>query len=182
MDAQVTLTQTAEIFRLNEMVIRMDAELQDVRNKLHHRELGVEEALIRSPLTPILVFLVLISGVCTLTCTGTPQMACRGRRGSIWRACHIRAQPLARWCLGAVVLKCLSRLLLGMCANLSLIFLKIRVAECSKNATLISVSETPASDLHQDVSRNASTTRAKYSTGVKVTRTTITYERQDHHL
>ena len=56
MDAQVTLTQTAEIFRLNEMVIRMDAELQDVRNKLHHRELGVEEALIRSSLTPILVF------------------------------------------------------------------------------------------------------------------------------
>ena len=56
MDAQVTLTQTAEIFRLNEMVIRMDAELQDVRNKLHHREMGVEEALIRSSLTPILVF------------------------------------------------------------------------------------------------------------------------------
>ena len=71
---------------------------------------------------------------------------------------------------------------LRMRANLSLICLNIRVAECSKNATLISVSETPASDLHQDVSRNASTTRAKYSTGVKVTRTTITYERQDHHF
>ena len=30
------------------MVIRMDAELREARNKLHHRELGVEEAMIRS--------------------------------------------------------------------------------------------------------------------------------------
>ena len=29
------------------MVIRMDTELRDVRSKLHHREMGIEEALIR---------------------------------------------------------------------------------------------------------------------------------------
>ena len=33
--------------RLNEMVIRMDSELREVRSQLHHREMGVEEALIR---------------------------------------------------------------------------------------------------------------------------------------
>jgi len=44
---EVTLTQTAEIFRLNEMVIRMDSELREVRSKLHIREMGIEEAMMR---------------------------------------------------------------------------------------------------------------------------------------
>jgi len=44
---EVTLTQTAEIFRLNEMVIRMDSELREVRSKLHNREMGIEEAMMR---------------------------------------------------------------------------------------------------------------------------------------
>ena len=44
---EVTLTQTAEIFRLNETIVRLDNELQEVRSKLHHREMGIEEALVR---------------------------------------------------------------------------------------------------------------------------------------
>ena len=91
--AQVTLTQTAEIFRLNEMVIRMDAELRDVRNKLHHREMGVEEALIRSFLlfSSCAVFQLLHSNTCRQTTDGTQRTA-RIRSASL-----SSSSPTARW-------------------------------------------------------------------------------------
>lgn len=136
MDAQVTLTQTAEIFRLNEMVIRMDAELQDVRNKLHHREMGVEEALIRSSLllfSSSRVDLWLLDPNVHWHTTDGMQRTARIHLESL-SYLSPTAHSLVSGCrclevsLSAVVIPRLLR----MRANLSLIFLKIRVAECSK--------------------------------------------------
>jgi len=44
---ETTLTQTAEIFRLNELVIRMDSELKQTQIKLRHREMESSEAMHR---------------------------------------------------------------------------------------------------------------------------------------
>ena len=95
--AQVTLTQTAEIFRLNEMVIRMDAELRDVRNKLHHREMGVEEALIRScllhcPLSSSRAVLRLLHSNTRGQTTDGTQRTARIRSASL-----SYSSPTARW-------------------------------------------------------------------------------------